>query len=141
MLLGHSLIFWGAKKQKVVNRSSAEAEYRSVADATCELVWLNIFLKDLGLHVILPITLHVDNLSVISLASNFVLHARTKHIEMDCHFVRDKVQEGFLLPKFVPSTLQLADVFTKALGRHQHWSNISKLGIHNPYGTTICVGY
>lgn len=65
---------------------------------------------------------------------------RTKQIEVDCHFIRDKVQEGFIMPTFVPSSHQLADIFTKALGRHAHWTNVFKLGVHNPCGNTICGG-
>lgn len=84
------------------------------------------FLTDLGLKVSLLILLHIDNLSTISLASNPVLHARTKHIDVDRYFVRDKAQEGFILPKFVPSSQQLTDVFTKAFGRQPHRANISK---------------
>lgn len=140
MFLGSSLISWGAKKQTVVSRSSAEAEYRSFADATCELVWLKSLLTDLRLAVSTPITLHVDNLSTISLASNPVLHARTKHIEVDCHFVRDKVQDGLVKPVFVPSSQQRADIFTKPLGRSTHWHLLSKLGFHNSCGPRICGG-
>lgn len=105
---------------------------------TCELVWLKSLLADLTIPVATPIPLHVDNLSTISLASNPVLHARTKHIEVDCHFVRDKLQENFLKLIFVPSHQQLANVFTKPLGRSAHWHILFKLGLHNPCGPPIC---
>ncbi len=132
ILLGDSLVSWKTKKQKTVSRSSAESEYRSMSATTCELVWLSGVLHDLLINVQLPIPLHCDNRDVMHIAANPVFHERTKHLTIDCHFVRDKVQEGFISTVFVRSASQLADVMTKPLGELQHNFFISKLGLVEP---------
>ena len=87
IFLGPCLISWCAKKQPVVSKSSTEAEYRSLAFATAELCWLRMLFKDLSLFLHAPPTLWCDNLGALALASNPVYHARTKHIEVDYHFI------------------------------------------------------
>lgn len=106
MLLRSSLISWHSKKQSVVARSSAESEYRAMATDGCEILWLHALLKDLPVDIPLPIPLYSDSSAAISISSNPVYHARTKHIELDCHFVREKVQLGVLKPLYVPSKEQ-----------------------------------
>ncbi|GKA75458.1 retrovirus-related pol polyprotein from transposon RE1, partial [Tanacetum coccineum] len=129
IFLGHSLVSWKTKKQPTVSRSSTEAEYRSMASTTCELLWLSFLLKDLHIEVKLPITLFCDNKSAEQLAANPCFHDRTKHLAIDCHFFRDKVQDGFLQTAFIPTHLQLADIMTKALGQDQHSFLADKLGL------------
>ncbi|MCH81055.1 retrovirus-related Pol polyprotein from transposon TNT 1-94 [Trifolium medium] len=109
--LGSSLISWRAKKQNTVSRSSSEAEYRSLSFAACELQWLLYLLSDLGIKCNKLPALYCDNQSAIHIAANPVFHERTKHLEIDCHFVRDKVQQGLfkLLP--ISTKSQLADFF------------------------------
>ncbi|GJR36636.1 retrovirus-related pol polyprotein from transposon RE1 [Tanacetum coccineum] len=80
-----------------------------------------------------PCLIFCNNASTIALASNPIHHARTKHIEIDCHFVRNKIKAGDILPFFVPSKAQVADIFTKGLSRFLHYNCLSKLGICNPY--------
>lgn len=114
--LGPNVISWSAKKQATVARSSTEAEYKALANATAELIWLVQVIKDLQLSsVIGPPTLWCDNVSAISLSSNPVCHARTKHVEVDFHFVREKVLHKHLFIQYVPSAYQIADIFTKPL--------------------------
>ncbi|KAL1224865.1 Retrovirus-related Pol polyprotein from transposon RE2 [Cardamine amara subsp. amara] len=113
-LFGGNLVTWRSKKQKMISRSSADAEYRAMANTTGQLVWIKGLLKDLGIESSEPITLHCDNQAAIHIASNSVFHERTKHIEVDCHYVREKVEAGTILPTFVRSMDQLADIFTKA---------------------------
>lgn len=117
VFLGSNLISWSAKKQHTVARSSTEAEYKSLANTTAEVMWLVHVLQDLHFPVVssqLPI-LWCDNIFAISLASNPVFHLRTKHVEVNFHFVREKVVNKQLNVKFVPSAHQLADIFTKPL--------------------------
>ncbi|CAM8969964.1 unnamed protein product [Rhodiola kirilowii] len=129
VFLGHSLVSWKTKKQATVSRSSAEAEYRSMAATTSELVWTSYILHDLRLQVSLSITLFCDNKAARQIAANPCFHERTKHLELDCHFTGEKVQSGFLQTAYIHTSLQLADVMTKPLGRAQHESLIFKLGL------------
>lgn len=115
ILLGESPISWKSKKQSVVARSTAEAEYRAMAVTACEITWLSTLLKDLGLHKLPPTVLKCDNQAALSIAANPVLHEHAKHIEVDCHFVRDKINSGSIVTQHVPSYAQLADILTKPL--------------------------
>ncbi|GKB82412.1 RmlC-like cupins superfamily protein [Tanacetum coccineum] len=129
IFLGHSLVSWKTKKQPTVSRSSTEAKYRSMATTTCELLWLSFLLKDLHIEVKLPITLFCDNKSAQQLAANPCFHDKTKHLAIDSHYTRDKIQDGFLQTSFIPTHLQLADIMTKALGQQQHSFLADKLGL------------
>jgi len=113
VLLGASPISWRSKKQSVVARSTAEAEYRAIATVTCEVIWLLSLFRDLGISGLAPVLLHCDNQAALYIAGNPVFHERTKHIEVDCHFIREKMQAGIILPTYVSTRAQLADIFTK----------------------------
>ena len=96
---------------------SAEAEYRFMASTAAELTWLSFLLYDLGIALPRPPILHCDNLSALYMTVNPVFHGRTKHIELDYHYVREKVALGSLETHFVPSNHELADIFTKPLSK------------------------
>ncbi|XP_019267153.1 PREDICTED: uncharacterized protein LOC109244503 [Nicotiana attenuata] len=115
MSLGGCPISWKSKKQPVVALSSAEAEYRSMRRLVAEITWIVHLLHGLSTPAILPVPLHCDNQAAIHIARNPVFHERTKHIELDCHFVREKLLDGLISLSYVPSSSQLADLFTKAL--------------------------
>ena len=117
--LGSSLISWRSKKQTFVARSSTEAEYRGLADTTSELLWLRWLLTDLGVSTSSATPLYCDNQSAIHIAHNDVFHERTKHIDIDCHFIRYHLVHGALKLFSVSSKYQLADIFTKSLPRRR----------------------
>lgn len=91
---GESLVSWKSKKQQTVSRSSAKAEYISVGSAVSEVVWLLGLFTELGVAIQIPVTVLRDSKSAIQLAANPVFHERTKHIEINCHFIRDKIKVG-----------------------------------------------
>jgi len=111
IFIGTSLISWKSKKQSTVSRSSTEAEYRSLAYLMCELQWIQYILCDLHLSIPTPYVTFCDNSSEIQIAKNPTFHERTKHVEIDCHLIRQKILDGLIHLLHVPSTHQLADVF------------------------------
>jgi len=130
--LSNCLISWSAKKQAVVSRSSTEAEYRSMALITAELFWIRMLFKEFCIPLTSRPILWCDNLSALALTSNPVYHSRTKHIEFDYHFIREKVLNGDILIKFLPTKDQVADIFTKGLSLAQFSSLKSKLMVLPP---------
>ena len=126
------MIAWSAKKQTVVSRSSTEAEYRSLSLTTAELFWLRILFKELRIVLSAPPVLWCDNISALALASNPVFHARTKHIEVDYHFVREKVLNRDILIKFISTSDQVADIFTKGLSSSRFMFLKDKLRVVPP---------
>lgn len=101
--VGGNLVTWRSKKQSVVARSSAEAEFRSMAHGICEVLWLKIILRELGLFQQKPMMLYCDNKAALNIAHNPVLHSRTKHIEIDRHFIKEKLERRIVCIKMVLS--------------------------------------
>jgi hypothetical protein len=112
---GPSLISWSSKRQPTVSRSSAEAEYWAVANAVAEVSWLRQLLVELSCPVAKATVVYYDNVSAVYLSANPVHHRRTKHIELDIHFVREHVALGHIRVLHVPTSQQFADIMTKGL--------------------------
>jgi hypothetical protein len=137
MFVGENAVTWKSKKQSVVARSSAEVEYRAMAVAASEITWLRLLLKELGHDPIdKPTTLFCDNQAAIHIASNPVYHKRTKHIEVDCHFVREKILNKIIETAYVRSNDQLADILTKPLNKGTFEALRDNLTSDNLYGST-----
>ncbi|WP_338140430.1 Ty1/Copia family ribonuclease HI [Candidatus Phytoplasma australasiaticum] len=131
IFLGDCLISWKAKKQNTVSKSSAEAEYRALAATASEIVWINQLLADLCIPSTSPAVIFCDNNVAIHIASNPMFHERTKHIELDCHFIREKIVCGTIKLMPIRTHLQLADIFTKALSASVFSSLLGKIGVLN----------
>ena len=117
IFVGSNLVSWSSKKQPTVSRSSTEAEYKALANGAAEAMWVDTLLQELGVARQRVPILWCDNLGATYLTANPVFHARTKHIEIDFHFVRERVADGALEVRFISSDDQLADVFTKPATR------------------------
>ncbi|KAL0307505.1 UNVERIFIED_CONTAM: Copia protein [Sesamum calycinum] len=129
IFLGDALVSWKTKKHTTVSRSTAEAEYQSMGSTVCELSWVVYLLHDFGISIPTPIPFLCDNQAALHIVNNPIFHERTKHLEIDCHIVRDKFKSGLIAPSHVPSKAQLADIFTKSLPASSFFLLLSKLGL------------
>ncbi|RVW31828.1 Retrovirus-related Pol polyprotein from transposon RE1 [Vitis vinifera] len=127
VFLGDVLISWKSKKQDRVSKSSTESEYRAMSLACSEIIWLRGLLAELDFSETDPTPLHADNTSAIQITANPVYHERTKHIEVDCHSIREAFEARVITLTHISTDLQIADIFTKALPRHRHCLLSSKL--------------
>ena len=114
----------------------AEYEYRAMATVTNELVWLLALLRPFDLDHNHPASLYCDSKAALYIAANPVFHKCTKHIEVDCHYIRSKIQDGVIKTFHVPTRHQIADFFTKALGYKQFYFLLSKMNMINIYGSS-----
>ncbi|PKU63414.1 Retrovirus-related Pol polyprotein from transposon TNT 1-94 [Dendrobium catenatum] len=127
--LGTTLISWTVKKQPTVSRSSTESEYRALASATADTIWIKRLLADFHIDHLQPVDIFCDNTSTIALANNPVFHARTKHIEIDQRFVRDHIQNHTIRLLPISTIDQIADILTKPLSTIRFKDLRSKLTI------------
>jgi len=129
-MLSGAAISWKSQKQRTVSLSSTEAEYVSLSEATKEALYLRSLLHELNLRTTGNIELHSDNQGALFLASDPVHHARTKHIDIKCHFIRDAVRNKQIILKYLSTDKMIADVLTKALSVQKHIICTSGLGLY-----------
>ncbi|GJV01300.1 hypothetical protein Tco_1334869 [Tanacetum coccineum] len=127
-LLGDRLVSWSSKRQKSVAISSMEAEYIALSGCCAQVLWMRSELTDYGLGFN-KIPMYCDNKSAIALCCNNVQHSRSKHIDIIFHFIKEQVENEVVELYFVNTEYQLADIFTKALGRERIEFLINKLGM------------
>ncbi|GJR92956.1 ribonuclease H-like domain-containing protein [Tanacetum coccineum] len=132
VFLGDNLLSWSAKRQVTLSRSSAEAEYRGVANVVAETAWIRNLLLELHAPLHTATLVYCDNVSAVYLSTNPVQHQRTKHIEIDIHFVRDYVASGQVRVLHIPSQFQYADIFTKGLSSALFLEFRSSLNVRRP---------
>ncbi|GJR76608.1 ribonuclease H-like domain-containing protein [Tanacetum coccineum] len=129
VFLGDSLVTWKSKKQSTLSKSFVEAEYRSMASATCEVIWLSNLLGDMGVKNLLPVVMYCDNSSALQIAANPVFHEKSKHFEIDVYLVREKVFSGVIKTEKIHTSQQIADVLMKTLDIEQPKILCDKLGM------------
>ncbi|GKD02782.1 ribonuclease H-like domain-containing protein [Tanacetum coccineum] len=136
VFLGDNLLSWFAKRHVTLSRSSAEVEYRGVANVVAETAWIRNLLLELHALLTTATLVYCDNVSAVYLSTNPVQHQRTKHIEIDIHFVRDYVASGQVRVLHVPSRFQYADIFTKGLLSALFLEFRSSLNVRRPPAQT-----
>ena len=137
VFVGGNLVSWKSKKQIVVSRSSVGSEYRAITQSMCKIIWLYQLFVEVSIKTLVPAKLWCDNQVALHIASNPVFLERTKHIELDCHFVREKIQLGLISIGYVKTEEQLRDIFTKALSGDRVCYLCNKLGMINIYAPTL----
>ncbi|KAK3007336.1 hypothetical protein RJ639_016752 [Escallonia herrerae] len=136
IFVGGNLVTWRSKKQNVVALSSAEAEFRGMAKGLCELLWLKGLLAEIGYSSKSSMNMFCDNKLAIQIAENPVQHDRTKHVEVDRHFIKEKLEAKIIRFPFVKSEEQLADILTKAVSSKVFHNSLDKLDIRDIYAPT-----
>ncbi|KAM2473307.1 hypothetical protein COP2_006450 [Malus domestica] len=134
--VGGNLVAWRSKKQNVVARSSAEAEYRGMALGICEILWLKLLLRDLDIKHDQPMKLFCDNKAACYIAHNPVHHDRTKHVEVDRFFIKEKLEGKIIEVPAIRTEDQLADILIKVVSSHKFSSFLHKLGMCDIYAPT-----
>lgn len=124
---------WHSKKQNVVIRSNAKAKFRSVAHEICEVLWIKRLLEDLKISNPLPMKVFCDNKGAISVAHNPIFHDRTKHVEVDKHFIKEKLDNGLICMPYIPTIEQIANILTKGLQKKQFENLINKLTMEDVF--------
>lgn len=133
MFLGNSLISWKSKKQPVASHSSPESEYRAMQYAVREISWLVNLLAEFQAKQTKSVASFCDSEAAIHIANNSIFHERTKHVELDCHIVRDRIVSGLIKTLHINTEQQLADVFTKPLYPSQFKYLLGKMALKSIY--------
>ena len=115
----------------MIARSSAEVEFRTMAQRVCKLLWIKLLLSDLGIDQTDSIRLYCDYKAAINIAHNPVQHDKTKHVEIDCHFIKEKLTSGTICTPFVQAGEQLADILSKGVGSTPFHNILGNLGMRD----------
>ena len=134
--VGENFVTWRSKKQNVVAKSNAKAEFRAVAQGICEVLWIKRFLEELKVIRRLPMKVFCDNRVAIAITHNPVLHDRTKHVEVGKHFIKEKLEEGLICMSYIPTKEQVADILTKGLPKKQFDKLVSKMAMEDIFKPT-----
>lgn len=118
IFVGGNLVGWKSKKQEVISISSAESEYKAMAQATTELMWVTLLMLDLNVPNKCLMVMKSNNRATVFITNNLVFHEQTKHVEVDCHYIRDMIQRGHITTYAISSDNQVAAIFTKAIFFH-----------------------
>ena len=102
-----NLVSWKSKKQNVVSRLNVESKYRSIAQSVCEIIWIYQLLIQVGLKASVPAKLQCDNKTALHIVTNPIFHEQTMHIEIDRHFIHEKIQQGLISMEYVKTREQL----------------------------------
>jgi hypothetical protein len=128
-MLGGAVYAWSSKKQTTVATSSTEAEYTALAHATRFAIWSRYLLDEMGYAQKDPTVIHEDNQAALALARDPQFHARSKHFDIQNHFIRERIENGTVDPVYCTTDDQLADIFTKPLARPKHEKFTRGLGL------------
>ena len=128
-----NLITWKSKEQNVVARSSVEAEFRSITHGICESLWIKRVLEELKITIHPPAMMYCDNKAAISISHNPVHHDRTKHVEVDRHFIKEKIEQWEICLTYVSSKSQIVAVLTKGMPIEECGNYVNKLGMIDIY--------
>ena len=124
-------VSWNSKKQHIITLSMTEAEYIMATYAVKEALWICMFLTEIIQPLKKPLTIHLDNISVISITKNDEYHPHIKHIDIHYHFICHAIQRGLIHVDYVPMDVMATDMFTKALPHHKVLSLNALIGLHS----------
>jgi hypothetical protein len=133
-IMNSGAVSWVSKKQQTVAKSTTEAEYMALSQASCEAIWIRSFLKEIGSHKEEPILIYGDNQGALKLAQNPQYHNRTKHIDIVYHFIRERISKGEIKVEFIPTKEMIADILTKAMSPKQFNYLLEKAGLFSASG-------
>ena len=134
--LGGNLVTWRSKKQNLISKSNTKAEFRAMSKGIDEVMWIRNLLDELQIPYLKPINIRCDNKSAISIARDPIYHDRMKHVNIDCFYIQNYLEQGILKTDHVPSEEQCADIFTKGLSTKVMRHLISKLGMSSIHSCT-----
>lgn len=133
VFLRDSIVSWKTKKQSTVSRLSTKVEYHALASTVNELIWIHQLFLDFHITPRTPAVIFCDNRATVHVATNPIFHERTKHIEIDCHFIREKINYGFIKLFPIQTNHQFTDIFPKPLSTSVLFPLLPMMAVINLY--------